>query len=137
MPKEVFAPAGRSEGSIRLPLFRFGILLVDDDVLVNMNTANMLADLGHEVVEAHSGVHALSLVGTEGAFDVMITDYAMPGMNGLELAAHVQSKYPGIRVILATGYAELPTDTPVGYPRLAKPYAQEQLSAVLEQRTVD
>jgi PAS domain S-box-containing protein len=108
------------------------ILLVDDDVLVGMNTANMLTDLGHEVLEAHSGIHALRVLDSEGTFDVVITDYAMPGMNGLELAMKVRARDPDTQVILATGYAELPTNSSVDFPRLAKPYTQEELSQVLE-----
>jgi len=108
------------------------VLLVDDDVLVSMNTANMLADLGHDVLEAHSGVHAVRMLESEGRFDALITDYAMPGMNGLELALKVHARHPDLRVILATGYAELPTDSPVDFPRLAKPYTQQELAEALE-----
>jgi PAS domain S-box-containing protein len=108
------------------------ILLVDDDVLVSMNTANMLTDLGHDVLEAYSGVHALRVIESEGTFDAVVTDYAMPGMNGLELALKLQARDPQVRVILATGYAELPTNAPVDFPRLSKPYTQEELAQALE-----
>ena len=108
------------------------ILLVDDDVLVSMNTANMLIDLGHDVLEAHSGVHALRMLESEGAFDAVITDYAMPGMNGLELATRITTGNPRMLVILATGYAELPTESSFAFPRLSKPYTQEQLAEALE-----
>jgi len=108
------------------------ILLVDDDVLVSMNTANMLTDLGHDVLEAYSGVHALRMIESEGTFDAVVTDYAMPGMNGLELALKLQARDPEVRVILATGYAELPTNAPVDFPRLSKPYTQEELAEALE-----
>ena len=111
------------------------ILLVDDDVLVSMNTANMLIDLGHDVLEAHSGVHALRMLESEGTFDAVITDYAMPGMNGLELATRITTGNPQMLVILATGYAELPTESSVAFPRLSKPYTQEQLAAALERGT--
>ena len=107
------------------------ILLVDDDVLVSMNTANMLIDLGHEVLEAHSGVHALRMLESEGAFDAVITDYAMPGMNGLELATRITNGNPQMLVILATGYAELPTESSFTFPRLSKPYTQAQLVEAL------
>ena len=108
------------------------ILLVDDDVLVSMNTANMLIDLGHDVLEAHSGVHALRMLESEGAFDAVITDYAMPGMNGLELATRITTGNPRMLVILATGYAELPIESSFAFPRLSKPYTQEQLAEALE-----
>lgn len=51
------------------------ILLVDDDVLIAMSSADMLMDLGHEVVEAHSGSEALECLGDGSGFDVLITDY--------------------------------------------------------------
>ena len=97
-----------------------------------MNTANMLTDLGHDVLEAYSGVHALRMIESEGTFDAVITDYAMPGMNGLEMALKLQARDPDVRIILATGYAELPTNAPVDFPRLSKPYTQEELAEVLE-----
>jgi PAS domain S-box-containing protein len=108
------------------------ILLVDDDALVSMNTADMLTDLGHGVVEAESPAHALQLLETDDRFDAVVTDYAMPTMNGLELAARIRQRTPGLPIILATGYAELPSNTTTGFPRLAKPYTQEQLAEVLE-----
>jgi CheY-like chemotaxis protein len=108
------------------------ILLVDDDSLVSMNTANMLMDLGHRVLEAPSGTHALRLLETDPQFDVVITDYAMPGMTGLDLATQIKKLWPMMSIIIATGYAELPINVAVGFPRLSKPYTQQQLADVLE-----
>jgi len=108
------------------------ILVVDDDSLVSMNTADMLTDLGHSVVESHSGADALRLLKVDTAFDVVVTDFAMPGMNGLDLAMKIRgikSKFP---VVLATGYADLPAHQAVDFPRLAKPYSQEELAEVLD-----
>jgi PAS domain S-box-containing protein len=107
------------------------ILLVDDDPLVSMNTAYMLMDLGHTVLESSSAVHALSVLETE-PFDVVITDYAMPGMTGLDLATRIRQNHPKILVIIASGYAELPPQITLGFPRLNKPYTQEQLAEVME-----
>ncbi len=108
------------------------ILLVDDDSLVSMNTAYMLMDLGHSVLEAPSGAHALRLLETDAQFDVVITDYAMPNMTGLDLATKIKKIQPKMPVVIATGYAELPPQVTLGFPRLNKPYSQEQLAAVLE-----
>jgi PAS domain S-box-containing protein len=107
------------------------LLLVDDDSLVSMNTAYMLMDLGHSVLEAHSAGHALELLESDRHFDAVITDYAMPNMNGLELAAAIKASLPTLPVILATGYAELPANTTLDIPRLNKPYTQEQMASVL------
>lgn len=111
---------------------KLSILLVDDDPLVSMNTANMLIDLGHDVVESHSGEHALRQLASESKFDVVLTDYAMPGMNGLDLAMKIRQIKPEIPVVLATGYADLPSPSTVDFPRLAKPYSQDELAKVLE-----
>ncbi len=102
------------------------VLLVDDDPLVSMNTASMLMDLGHTVQESSSAAHALRLLEAE-QFDVVITDYAMPGMNGRDLAIKIKQTHPKIQVIIATGYAELPPQITLGFPRLNKPYTQQQL----------
>jgi PAS domain S-box-containing protein len=108
------------------------ILLVDDDSLVSMNTAYMLMDLGHSVLEAPSGAHALHLLESGAQFDVVITDYAMPAMTGLDLATKIKHIKPEMPVIIATGYAELPPHVTLGFPRLNKPYTQEQLAQALE-----
>ena len=76
--------------------------------LVSMNTAYMLMDLGHSVLEAPSGPNALRVLETDAQFDVIITDYAMPGMTGLDLAEKIKQLRPKIPIIIATGYAELP-----------------------------
>jgi len=105
------------------------ILLVDDDVLIAMSSADMLSDLGHEVTEAHSGKEALEYLGDEANFDLMITDYSMPGMTGAELAKAARKIAPGLPILIASGYAELPPDADLDVARLGKPYTQAQLAA--------
>jgi CheY-like chemotaxis protein len=104
------------------------ILLVDDDILIAMSTVDMLEDLGHEVIEANSGVAALEVLKRAGDVDLMITDFAMPGMNGAQLAAAVREIAPTLPVLLATGYAETPDGAELDLPRLGKPYTQAQLA---------
>jgi CheY-like chemotaxis protein len=82
-------------------------------------------------MEAPSGAQALKVLETDAQFDVVITDYAMPGMTGLELASKIRKLRPAMPVILATGYAELPPDATLDFPRLNKPYTQDQLSDAL------
>ena len=108
------------------------ILVVDDDTLIAMSTTGMLEDLGHEVTEAHSGEKALQLLGEGNTFDLMITDYAMPKMNGAQLADTVRALRPGLPILLATGYAELPEGKTLNLPRIGKPYRQDQLAAEIE-----
>ncbi|WP_063695280.1 hybrid sensor histidine kinase/response regulator [Bradyrhizobium embrapense] len=109
------------------------ILLVDDDPLIAMSTMEMLEDLGHRVIGANSGPHALDILRSDQEIDLMMTDHVMPGMTGLELAAASREVRPHLVVLLATGYAELPDGTQLDLPRLAKPYHQDQLRERLDQ----
>ena len=89
----------------------------------------MLEDLGHTVTEANSGKQALDIIRSGEVFDLMITDFSMPGMNGAELARQARALVPGLPILLATGYAELPAGEELEVARLGKPYSQEQLAA--------
>ena len=107
------------------------ILVVDDDALIAMSIADMLEDLGHEVIEAGSGEQALDVLRGSGSVDLLITDYAMPGMNGAQLAAAAREVRRGLPVLLATGYGELPAGSVSGLPQIGKPYDQAQLAATI------
>jgi CheY-like chemotaxis protein len=102
--------------------------VVDDDALIAMSTADMLQDLGHKVIEAYSGAKALEILRNGDRVELMITDYAMPGMTGLQLVRTAREIQPRLPVLLATGYAELPEGANVDVPRLAKPFMQDQLA---------
>jgi PAS domain S-box-containing protein len=109
----------------------FNILAVDDDVLVLMNTAFMLEDLGHTVLQAHSGEEALKLLEDHNDVHLVITDHAMPRMTGSQLATAIAERQPDLPVILATGYAELPPGSNSDLLRLPKPFNQSQLASVI------
>jgi CheY-like chemotaxis protein len=121
------APAPVSPTSRRL-----FVLVVDDDLLVLENTAAMLEDLGHTVVEACSGEEALVLLHRMHTVDLVVTDYAMPCMTGLQLANAVAAERPGTVILLSTGYAELPSDARSSLPRLSKPFDQAALAKAIE-----
>jgi PAS domain S-box-containing protein len=121
-----------AENATSRPSEQLSVLAVDDDPLVLMNTVLMLEDLGHDVKQANSANEALQLL-SEDSFDLLITDYAMPRMTGGELAAIVAEKWPGIRVVLATGYAELPSGSTLSCERLSKPFTQLQLEQATRQ----
>jgi PAS domain S-box-containing protein len=125
-------PAAKAELIRPAEARRLRVLLVDDDILVSMGAADMLLDLGHSVTEAQSGAQALKLLETDSPFDIVVTDYAMPGMNGFELAQRIKGSHPRLPVILATGYAELPTDRSIEFGHLSKPYTANALAAALE-----
>jgi PAS domain S-box-containing protein len=105
------------------------ILMVDDDGLIAMSSVDMLEDLGHIVTEANSGAAALTLLQRHEPFDLMITDYSMPGMNGAELGKAARELYPNLPILVASGYADLPPGSGIDLPRLGKPYSQSQLAS--------
>jgi signal transduction histidine kinase/ActR/RegA family two-component response regulator len=109
------------------------VLIVDDDHLVMTGISAMIEDLGHTPIEAHSGAEALGKLADGIDVDVVITDHAMPAMTGLQFARHVQETYPGLPIILATGYAELPGDSSsLGILRLAKPCNQYEIATAIQ-----
>ena len=126
---EVGTPAPRPQKIKRSAV----ILFVDDDPLIAMSTTEMLEDLGHRVIGASSGRHALDIIGSEQPIDLLMTDHVMPGMTGIELAAASRQLRPSLPILLATGYAELPEGAQLELPRLAKPYHQDQLRDRLDQ----
>jgi len=126
---EVDSPAQRSQKMNRPAV----ILFVDDDPLIALSTTEMLEDLGHQVIGASSGLHALKIIGSEQPIDLMMTDHVMPGMTGIELAKASRELRPTLPILLATGYAELPEGAQLDLPRLAKPYHQDQLRDRLDQ----
>jgi PAS domain S-box-containing protein len=106
------------------------ILAVDDDALVLFNTVAMLEDLGHRVLEAMSGEAALAQL-RENKIDLVITDQAMPQMTGAQLIDAIRAQWPGLPIILATGYAELPPGVARDTPKLAKPFAEADLAKIV------
>lgn len=103
------------------------ILVVDDDPLIAMSTVDLLEDLGHVVREANSAIEALGYVESGERFDLVVTDYSMPKMNGGQLAMALRKLQPDLPILLASGYADLPPGVEIDLPRLAKPYDQKQL----------
>jgi CheY-like chemotaxis protein/two-component sensor histidine kinase len=114
------------------PARRATILVVDDDALIAMSTVDMLEDLGHKAFEANSGARALDILRDDRRIDLLMTDYLMPRMNGALLARAARELRPELPILLATGYAELPSTSDVDLPRIDKPYSQDQLAAAID-----
>jgi signal transduction histidine kinase/ActR/RegA family two-component response regulator len=137
LPKAMTAAAAlvrppESTVPIRAAIEPCTVLIVDDDTLVMTGTAAMILDLGHTAIEAHSGAEALEMLGSGLKVDVVLTDHAMPAMTGLQLAESIHTRFPGLPIILATGYAELPVDpATLGMQRLAKPCTQHEIAAAI------
>ena len=105
-------------------------LLVDDEELVRMSTADMLTDLGYHVIEANSAEQALQLLDEGAAPDLLITDHLMPGMSGARLALEVRARMPGLPILIVSGYAEAEEIAP-DLPRLTKPFRNADLAQSL------
>ncbi|WP_211109587.1 hybrid sensor histidine kinase/response regulator [Azospirillum tabaci] len=127
-PAEAVEPSTEPAAESAVESASATILVVDDDALIAMSTVDMLTDLGHTVLEANAGPLALDVLGGKQDIDLLITDYAMPGMTGAELAREAHRIRPDLPVLLVTGYADLPDGAIIDVPRLAKPYTQQQLA---------
>ena len=122
-------PAIEETAMSRVP--RLCVLVVDDDNLVLTSTSLLLEDLGHRVISASSGAQALELFDSEPAIDLVITDMAMPKMNGEQLAQIIRNIRPQLPIILATGYAERLEGLAARLPRLSKPFTQLNLVEII------
>ncbi|TCD22251.1 response regulator [Pseudomonas sp. IC_126] len=111
---------------------RHSILLVDDDPSVREVTAQMLQYLGFSVTEADSGKQALQMLAESVDVDLLLADFAMPDMNGGELARAVRARNPELPVVIVTGYAELSEHGLAGFPIIQKPFREEQLASGIQ-----
>ena len=84
---------------------RLRILLVDDDPVVREVLATQVTDAGYAVAEATDGTAVLELLDRGERFDILVSDLAMPGLDGLALIREAQRRQPGLPAILVTGYA--------------------------------
>jgi len=83
------------------------ILIVEDDDSVRTFTARAIAAAGHEVEVAEDGDLGLSQIReAEGSYDLILSDIRMPAMDGIEMAKRAASEFPGLKILLMTGYAE-------------------------------
>jgi CheY-like chemotaxis protein/two-component sensor histidine kinase len=109
---------------------RGAALLVDDEEGVRLSTADMLADLGYDVIEAASAEEALRLLANGAQVHLVISDHLMPGMSGADLAQAVRERYPDLAVLIVSGYADVNGVAP-NLPRLTKPFRKDELAASL------
>jgi signal transduction histidine kinase/CheY-like chemotaxis protein len=117
------------------------ILVCDDDTDVLTFVATSLRDIGHTVWDADSPSDALEIFERERPLDLLLVDYAMPGMNGIGVINHVQSRQPGLKVLLMSGHADiLHAGGASAIPLLAKPFKVAELTgriaALLSEREI-
>jgi CheY-like chemotaxis protein len=106
------------------------ILLVDDDNDVREITASILRNLGYQVLEAGSGGAALEVLDQHTGIELAVLDYAMPGMNGLDLARQIQIKWPALPVLFVTGFADRAMLSGVSESNIVgKPFLDDELAS--------
>jgi signal transduction histidine kinase len=110
------------------------VLIVDDDPAVREVTAAMLRDLGYTVLEAGSGGAAFDLLDRERVIDLVVMDFAMPGMNGAEVARQVKVKRPAMPILFITGFADRAAIADIEGARIiGKPFTRDELADKVEQ----
>lgn len=111
------------------------VLVVEDESLVRMNAADLIRELGFEVVEAADADHAVALLESTPGITVLFTDIQMPGsMDGLRLAAVVRDRWPPVALLITSGQVRPPADDmPTGAHFIAKPYLPIQVGENLRE----
>jgi signal transduction histidine kinase len=114
------------------------VLIVDDDRLVRRFMSDSLRSLQYHVTEAESGAQALATMERE-SFDLLLVDFAMPGMNGADTARAAQERQPGIKVLMVSGYADsAAVEAALGTARqLRKPFDLAELGAAVAETLAD
>jgi len=107
------------------------ILVVEDNDAVRSFTTDTLREFGFNVIEAIDASEALKILDRNGRVDLMFTDIGLPGLNGRELAATVQRRYPSVRLLFTSGYAQMPSppmsSALADVPLVSKPFTRAQL----------
>jgi two-component system cell cycle response regulator CpdR len=104
------------------------VLVVDDEPLVLDLTADMLADLGFEVVTANGGRQALAKLVADPRIEILITDMNMPGMDGYQLAQEAKQIREGLQLIGLSGLQR----TGCGFPIIGKPFRPDDLTRTMQ-----
>ena len=124
-------PAARGRG--------YRVLVVEDNDDVGQFSTELLEDLGYTVRRVANADAALAILAEdEFAADLVFSDVIMPGMNGVELAGIIRERYPGLPVVLTSGYSNvLAENAHRGFELIQKPYSVESLSRILRKAISD
>ncbi len=104
------------------------VLLVDDEPLIRRLTARALTEADYDVIEAADGLDALKLLRAGSPVDIVVSDVMMPHMTGVDLAHTLKDEFPGVPVILVSGYASVDR---APFPFLAKPFQLPALVGII------
>jgi CheY-like chemotaxis protein len=130
LPLSAERPAAPAAPPTAFPLVPGVALLVDDEDLVRSSTADMLVEMGFQVIESHSGEDALQKLARLPHVDLLVTDHLMPAMTGPELARAVRRERPRTAVVVISGYSEA-ADMPSDLLHLEKPFLQADLATTV------
>jgi CheY-like chemotaxis protein len=113
------------------------VLIVEDELLLRINAADMISGAGFEVVEATNADDAIEILESRRDITVVFTDIQMPGsMDGLKLAHAVRGRWPPIKIVATSGLVDVgEKDLPEGGRFLSKPYSPEAIAGVLRALT--
>ena len=113
------------------------VLIVEDEFLLRIDAADMIAPSGFEVVQAGNADEAIEILESRRDITVVFTDIQMPGsMDGLKLARAVRGRWPPIKIVATSGHANVgETDLPAGGRFLPKPYSPMEVAGVLRELT--
>jgi DNA-binding NtrC family response regulator len=117
------------------------ILIVDDEINVLRSLARLFMDCDFEVTTSSSPFEAQQLFETKGPFDIVLSDYMMPVMNGIELLSMFHSKWPNTVGIILSGHADMAqitkaiTDGRIKH-FVTKPWDDESLLELMENESL-
>jgi PAS domain S-box-containing protein len=140
---ELWLPTAADAENVRAPRPETGetttgrplnILLIDDHAEVRGTTAAMLSDLGHTTLDFAGGAEALAALDDGAAFDLLITDYAMPRQSGTEVVRLARERKPGLPAVIVTGYADADEigTRPGNVGLLMKPFSLAELARAVD-----
>ena len=134
LPQAVESPRGLSgDKKSELPLARgiTTVLLCDDDDDVRRFVSELLKSNGYMVREAGSAGEAFRILEERDAVDLLVVDYAMPGINGLEIIRQAGHQHPSLKTLLITGDAGAVCDGAMSVPLLRKPFGPAEFSQIV------
>lgn len=117
------------------------ILIVDDETIQLESIKRGLRNKGHRVAGAADGCRALELIQNPNDFDLVLTDFAMPGMNGIELLIRIREERHGLPVLIMTAYGDDDLKRTASLHRcsgfIEKPFTSEELALLVEKAADD
>jgi two-component system, response regulator PdtaR len=113
------------------------ILIVEDEFLLRMDSAEVIENAGFEVIQAADADEAIAILTARPDIHVVFTDIQMPGsMDGLKLARFVRTRWPPIKIVATSGLVRVEDDDlPAGSVFLPKPYRGADVVAALRELT--